>query len=78
MFCERKISSSFAAHRSELNILQLLDDEVVLSKLTFVHLTEQTFQTSHELTIGVEFGTFFTKIDGVDVKLQIWDTVRRN
>jgi Ras-related protein Rab-2A len=39
-----------------------------------MQFTEQTFQASHELTVGVEFGTFFTNIDGVDVKLQIWDT----
>eukprot|EP00029_Vermamoeba_vermiformis_P002192 TRINITY_DN12575_c0_g1_i1.p1 TRINITY_DN12575_c0_g1~~TRINITY_DN12575_c0_g1_i1.p1 ORF type:complete len:217 (-),score=84.83 TRINITY_DN12575_c0_g1_i1:66-716(-) len=39
-----------------------------------LQFTEHVFQPSHELTIGVEFGSFFTNINGKDVKLQIWDT----
>jgi hypothetical protein len=30
----------------------------------------------HDLTIGVEFGARMVNIDGKQVKLQIWDTVR--
>lgn len=42
-----------------------------------LQFTERLYQPDHELTIGVEFGTHLTQIDGQPVKLQIWDTVRR-
>lgn len=41
-----------------------------------LQFTERLYQPDHELTIGVEFGTHLTQIDGQPVKLQIWDTVR--
>lgn len=37
---------------------------------------DNDFKEEHNVTIGVEFGSFVTKIDGKIVKLQIWDTVR--
>ena len=41
-----------------------------------LQFTEQHFQPIHDLTIGVEFGAKMVTIDGRDVKLEIWDTVR--
>ena len=32
------------------------------------------FKEEHNVTIGVEFGSFVIKVDGKIVKLQIWDT----
>ena len=32
----------------------------------------------HDLTIGVEFGARMITIDGKQIKLQIWDTVRNS
>jgi Ras-related protein Rab-2A len=37
-------------------------------------LTNGLFASDHELTIGVEFGTYMMQIDNRPVKLQIWDT----
>ena len=32
------------------------------------------FKLEHQVTIGVEFGSFIIQLDGKIVKLQIWDT----
>jgi len=44
-----------------------------------LQLTEHFFQGDHEMTVGVEFGSFLTNVTGSDgrslpVKLQVWDT----
>jgi len=37
--------------------------------------TENYFNSAHEITVGVEFGTYICTLpDGQEVKLQIWDT----
>ena len=35
---------------------------------------DNEFKIEHQVTIGVEFGSFVSKIDDKIVKLQIWDT----
>jgi|LauGreDrversion4_2_1035121.scaffolds.fasta_scaffold15115_2 small GTP-binding protein len=35
---------------------------------------DNEFKVEHQVTIGVEFGAFVTKIEDKIVKLQIWDT----
>lgn len=42
-----------------------------------LQFTDKRFQPVHDLTIGVEFGARMIKIDDKNIKLQIWDTVRR-
>jgi GTPase SAR1 family protein len=37
---------------------------------------DHRFQSQHDLTIGVEFGTRRIVIDNKDITIQIWDTVR--
>eukprot|EP01130_Rhizamoeba_saxonica_P016901 TRINITY_DN7915_c0_g1_i1.p1 TRINITY_DN7915_c0_g1~~TRINITY_DN7915_c0_g1_i1.p1 ORF type:complete len:219 (-),score=45.85 TRINITY_DN7915_c0_g1_i1:36-692(-) len=39
-----------------------------------LQFTDHCFSEEHELTIGVEFGTYHTTINDTSVKLQIWDT----
>lgn len=39
-----------------------------------LQFTDKRFQNIHDLTIGVEFGSRNIIIDGIAVKLQIWDT----
>uniref|UniRef100_A0A6B2LIL0 Uncharacterized protein n=1 Tax=Arcella intermedia TaxID=1963864 RepID=A0A6B2LIL0_9EUKA len=39
-----------------------------------VQLTEKSFLSGHDVTIGVEFGIYDMEIDGHNVRLQIWDT----
>ena len=35
---------------------------------------DNEFKAEHQVTIGVEFGSFGLKVDGKVIKLQIWDT----
>ena len=42
-----------------------------------LQFTDKRFQPVHDLTIGVEFGARMINIDSKQIKLQIWDTVRR-
>ena len=35
------------------------------------------FKEEHNITIEVEFGSFFIKVDGKIAKLQIWDTAEQ-
>jgi len=38
-------------------------------------LTQGAFKSDHQITIGVEFGSFVMKMDDrAIIKLQIWDT----
>ena len=39
-----------------------------------LQFTENKFRNQHELTIGVEFGSKTTELNGKLVKIQIWDT----
>eukprot|EP01048_Picozoa_sp_COSAG05_P014362 COSAG05_NODE_1620_length_4389_cov_56.700466_3_plen_146_part_01 len=39
-----------------------------------LQLTDQRFQSIHDLTIGVEFGARMISVDSKRIKLQIWDT----
>lgn len=42
-----------------------------------LQFTDKRFQPVHDLTIGVEFGARMIKVGDKQIKLQIWDTVRR-
>ena len=42
-----------------------------------LQFTDKRFQPVHDLTIGVEFGARMINIEGKQIKLQIWDTVRQ-
>ena len=35
---------------------------------------DNEFKTEHQVTIGVEFGSFGVKVEDKVIKLQIWDT----
>jgi small GTP-binding protein len=35
---------------------------------------DNQFKVEHQVTIGVEFGSFVIRLDGKITKLQIWDT----
>jgi len=39
-----------------------------------LQFTDKHFQPTHDVTIGVEFGTRSVEIEGQNIKLQIWDT----
>ena len=53
----------------------IIGDSSVGKSCLLLQFTDQRFKTSHDLTIGVEFGSRTVDIDKVNaVKLQIWDT----
>lgn len=60
--------------------LQKLDAVIVCAGVgkscLLLQFTDKRFQPVHDLTIGVEFGARMINIDGKQIKLQIWDTVR--
>ena len=39
---------------------------------------EKSFEDNHDITVGVEFGTKIISVDGINIKIQIWDTVQLN
>ena len=40
-----------------------------------LQFTDKRFKATHDLTIGVEFGSRTVAVNNQNIKLQIWDTV---
>ena len=55
----------------------IIGDTGVGKSCLLLQFTDKRFQQVHDLTIGVEFGARMITIDNKQIKLQIWDTVRR-
>ena len=55
----------------------IIGDTGVGKSCLLLQFTDKRFQPVHDLTIGVEFGARMISIDNKQIKLQIWDTVRR-
>ncbi len=55
----------------------IIGDTGVGKSCLLLQFTDKRFQPVHDLTIGVEFGARMITIDGKQIKLQIWDTVRK-
>jgi len=52
----------------------LVGDSGVGKSCTILRLTSNSFVNSHDITIGVEYGTKYINTDNKKIKLQIWDT----
>jgi Ras-related protein Rab-2A len=52
----------------------IIGDSGVGKSCLLLQFTDKRFETSHELTIGVEFGARVVSVGDTPVKLQIWDT----
>jgi len=52
----------------------IVGDTAVGKSCLLLQFTDKKFQSQHDLTIGVEFGSRTINIDSNNVKLQIWDT----
>ncbi|KAJ6233395.1 ras-related protein rab-2-a [Anaeramoeba flamelloides] len=52
----------------------IIGDSAVGKSCLLLQFTDNRFQTTHDLTVGVEFGARLVKIDSKNIKLQIWDT----
>ena len=54
--------------------LIIIGDQNVGKSCLSLRASKNCFETLYSPTIGFEFMTFFVKIDGKTIKLQIWDT----
>ena len=54
--------------------LVIIGDTGVGKSCLLLRGTKDEFRNEHEVTIGVEFGSFFVKLEGKTIKIQIWDT----
>ncbi len=54
----------------------VIGDTGVGKSCLVLRYTEEKCRLNHEVTIGVEFASKMIKIDGLNIKLQIWDTVK--
>ncbi|PIA19009.1 ras-domain-containing protein [Coemansia reversa NRRL 1564] len=52
----------------------IIGDTGVGKSCLLLRFTDHRFLSSHDLTIGVEFGARIVPVDGKNIKLQIWDT----
>ncbi|OMJ86213.1 hypothetical protein SteCoe_12353 [Stentor coeruleus] len=52
----------------------IVGDTCVGKSCLLLKFTENSFKESHDVTLGVEFGTRSISIEGKPIKLQIWDT----
>ena len=60
--------------QDQLFKLIIIGDTGVGKSCLMKRVMDNDFKTEHQVTIGVEFGSFGLKIDNKIVKLQIWDT----
>ena len=54
--------------------LIIIGDAGVGKSCLLSRVMDNTFKEDHQVTIGVEFGTFIIKVENKIVKVQIWDT----
>jgi len=52
----------------------IIGDTGVGKSCLLLRYQKDQFSPTHDLTVGVEFGSKNTVIDGTNIKLQIWDT----
>ena len=55
--------------------LIIIGDTGVGKSCLMKRVMDNEFKEEHQVTIGVEFGSYGLKIDNKIIKLQIWDTV---
>ena len=54
--------------------LIIIGDSGVGKSCLALRATKDSFEKLYSATIGFEFMTFFIRVDGKAIKLQIWDT----
>ena len=61
--------------QDHLSKLIIIVDTGVGKSCLMKRVMDNEFKTEHQVTIGVEFGSYGLKIQDKIIKLQIWDTV---
>ena len=54
--------------------LIIIGDTGVGKSCLMKRVMDDEFKTEHQVTIGVEFGSYGLRIEGKIIKMQIWDT----
>ena len=62
------------SHYDYLYKLIIIGDTGVGKSCLLLRATKNEFREEHDVTIGVEFGSFAAKVEDAAVKIQIWDT----
>merc|ERR1719183_1072440 len=52
----------------------IIGDEAVGKTCLLLQFTDKRYRTTHQVTVGVEFGSRTVEISGKMIKLQCWDT----
>ncbi|OMJ74665.1 hypothetical protein SteCoe_26343 [Stentor coeruleus] len=52
----------------------IIGDAAVGKSCIMLNFIDKRFRAEHDLTIGVEFGSKIIDVQGIKIKLQIWDT----
>merc|ERR1719331_1122087 len=52
----------------------IIGDEAVGKTCLLLQFTDKRYRTSHQVTVGVEFGSKTVEVSGKLIKLQCWDT----
>lgn len=52
----------------------IVGDEAVGKTCLLLQFTDQRYRTTHQVTVGVEFGSRTVEVAGKTIKLQCWDT----
>lgn len=68
------IADKSLATQDHLFKLIIIGDTGVGKSCLMKRVMDNEFKAEHQVTIGVEFGSFGLKVDGKVLKLQIWDT----
>jgi Ras-related protein Rab-2A len=68
------INDKALSYQDQLYKLIIIGDTGVGKSCLLTRVMDNEFKEEHQVTIGVEFGSFITQIEGKVVKVQIWDT----
>ena len=71
------ITDKAMPHHDHQFKLIIIGDTAVGKSCLMKRVMDNEFQEMHQVTIGVEFGSYGLLIDGKIIKLQIWDTVSK-
>jgi len=67
-------NSELAQDYSYLFKFIIIGDEAVGKTCLLLQFTDKRYRTTHQVTVGVEFGSRTVDVNGSRIKLQCWDT----
>ena len=62
------------AHHDALFKIIIIGDSGIGKSCVLKRLIEDDFKDDHDITVGVEFGSYLIKVEDKVMKLQVWDT----